>query len=178
MIKKKKKVKRKRNPSPQFHDQLKDLLGIEVTVRFRNNTGFFSVTGELNEDGHNGYVVIGTDNTMMGVIRFNLRIIESVKVLSSGNFINLIPSTYHDYGTFYYLDDALRFINKNILIEVNTKMYKMQGLPASPYIRGKLKYNKKDQLFYIQSSNHNIQVSFVFEAIRWIDAEGNIDIEI
>lgn len=180
MIRKRKKIAKKRkNPAPQFHNELKELIGKEVTVRFRDQNGFFSITGKLEYGSiKNRFYVINDKSTIVSTIDFNLRFVENIKILSSGNFIDLIPSPYHDYGDFLMFKDVEKFINAQIFVFINKKMYDIEGLPL-PFVIGKLKYNKKDKLFYIQSSDHEIQISFVIEAVRWIHSrENELEIEI
>lgn len=173
-----KQIKKRRKNPPQFYNEIKNLIGEVVIVRSRNSGGFFSIGGILYDDGNNTFVIISNDLKTMGIVRFNLKIIEKIQNTSSGIFIDLQPSFHHDYGRYIMLEEILKLVNKKIMLSINEKMYiKEEKLATYPYIHGKLKYDKKNSLFYINSYNSIITANFFYESVRNI-IEDNIEIEI
>lgn len=154
--------KKLRRKNPSYRD-LQDLVNKKVIVRIKSELGFYSLNGILEKNEHLYTVsVVGPDTTLyQGYVTFNIYMIEKI----INNIIEL-KSNQEKSPTYTNLKDIVKLVNEYVYVRVNSKFYQENVSTLPPTINGKLKYNSKQKLFYIQNKNFEIQLSFKFEALE------------
>ena len=159
------KIKRKRKNPNDYITLLKKLLGKEVTVRinYPSELGYFSITGKLEYYNDGTYGVEHSDkNKTLAGINFTPNMILDI----SNNLLN-IKIKNHDHLSKYHNE----FGEAGILAAKNSINHEIKIIISSnlPHgvisIIGKLKHNKQNNFYYIQSSDFLIQLRFYEIAI-------------
>lgn len=155
-----------KNPSPQFYDELSSFVGKEVIVRCRSEYGFFSINGILKKDqeDYTLFQIFKSDdsktNPSMAKIEFKSFLVESI-LHTSIPVIILKPNSNEiskSYRMLFLENKFYDLVNKHVRIDINVDLWKFTEVGS--FIMGKLKYNKTEKIFYIQSINTKVQLQF------------------
>lgn len=154
-------TKNKRKNPTNFYKDLEKLVGKTVVVRVNHPSDnfYFAVEGILK---HEFLFSVHTKvKNHSATIYFNEKMIIKI----SNNFIDikLIPKDK-------ILEEILQEITNSEAINLEFFIDKIiavsiPGQVRWPYILGKLKYNKKDKFYYIQSFDHTIQIKFIKDMV-------------
>lgn len=165
MIKLKKKHK---NPSPELYKKLSSLIGQTVLVTFKTECSFVQVEGKLEKQYHNIYEVYDpNDKNYLNIIAFNQ--MDVIKI--HNNTIIISPSSNVEKYTIF--NRSLNEIRDGINEFVNEKKNVMVIFPfpfsnssENSRIRGILKYNKSDDIYYIKNKDFKSLVNFGIECVE------------
>lgn len=169
----------RKNPPPQFYNTLESLIGKEVTVYSKSDLGYFHIIGVLEKMGHLQYQVKNSiikirlgQVIVLGQVRFRLNIItkiyeNNIELRSSTKQELRSGDTTYSRGISHRIDfteklDNLKNINN---IKINFNMYIVTESINAPFVYAKLKYNRKDNIFYAGTPDTKNFVSFKPEAI-------------
>lgn len=168
------KAKRRIRKNPVFYKDLLPLVDKETTVRIKSDNGILSLTGplKLSSDGI-FYVIVDemvgglTKQSYEGRVYFDVsKVINITK-----NIIELQPNP--DFKPLSEILQEIKkrqlseIINNDTVIHINQKFYG-SGDYFPPSVRGKLKYNSKDDLFYLRNGKLTIMCAFKFYAVRFV----------
>lgn len=166
----------KKNPPPQFFEELENLVDKEVMVYFQSDLGYFHIIGILEKWASLLYGVKNiickyqhgiTTGLVLGRVKFNLKMIGNIK----GNKIQLRSARMQELE---HRVTALTDLTKNLsnikyinTININQNMYSFsEAIPNGfPLIHAKLKYNKKDDIFYAGTPDTKNFVNFKPNAV-------------
>lgn len=165
-------MKKRKNPPPQFFKQLIKLVNSNVRIQLGSDYGFFAVSGNLHQFG-SIYTIKFFDKNISFEILFKIALIENI--LSNIIILKSIP--YKRLPNNLDHQQLIGFINKNISININTYYFQDFGIPES-YLYAKLKYDKKQNLFYVLNKDSSIFLRFKLEAVKNIWSYHSLDIEI
>lgn len=153
---------KKKNPPPQFYEQIKNLIGTPVAIRIFNDTDLFNLTGILQKISDYDYRVQITDGKLKNpiIIATHTFQLNQIKLIQN-NIIILKNSTgiYSRVGGRPDEEEVIDLLLKKVLISINIEQYK-----AFNYLICKLKYNIKEKLFYSFKENMYL-VRFSFDSI-------------
>lgn len=171
----------RKNPPPQIYKELLSLVGTETTARIISDNGMLSITGPLKLSSKGIFHIIVdeirgglTKQSYEGRIYFDVG--KIIKI--TGNIIDLQPSPSPKPPSEILQEikkqKLTEVINKDTTLNINQKFYG-SGDYFFPTIRGKLKYNSKDDLYYVRNGKLTIMCAFKISAVRFVNVHQYIN---
>lgn len=156
------KIKRKRrNPTPKLYKELDLLIGKNVIVYGQTDSGRFSFEGILEYSRIKNEYYIQSD--ILQKYTYQISFYRTAIKYIENNIIELNIQTTLDINNNSKILDR-NIVNKNFVIEFNNEEIWFT-------VGGLIKFNNKDNIYYVQGDSFRVQLKFLIENVEKIKGE-------